>query len=179
MGGAAEHYSVTPDLAVYGKAVAGGWPVSVLAGSAELMDHFGTGRVNHSGTFNASVMACAAVSATLTALEADPPYTRIAEHGSALMTGIRESAQRHEVPLMVEGLPAAFHVAFGPLYRYENYQDLSQRDTARYVRLAADLADGGVWVAPRGIWYVSAAHSPEDLGLALSRIDDVFSRFEQ
>ena len=62
LGGAAERFGVTPDLATYGKAMAGGFPVAGLAGRGDLMERFATG-VNHSGTFNASVMACAAVTA--------------------------------------------------------------------------------------------------------------------
>jgi glutamate-1-semialdehyde 2,1-aminomutase len=49
LGGAAEYFGVTPDLAVYGKALAGGWPVAALVGRADLMDLIGQG-VNHSGT---------------------------------------------------------------------------------------------------------------------------------
>src|SRR5690606_4269085 len=37
LGGAAQRYGVTPDLATYGKAMAGGWPVAALAGRADLM----------------------------------------------------------------------------------------------------------------------------------------------
>ena len=37
LGGAAERFGVVPDLATYGKAMAGGWPVAALAGRADLM----------------------------------------------------------------------------------------------------------------------------------------------
>ncbi|HVR32557.1 MAG TPA: hypothetical protein VMS74_07590 [Acidimicrobiia bacterium] len=49
LGGAVERYGVRPDLATYGKAMAGGWPVAALAGSRPMMERFGTGEVNHSG----------------------------------------------------------------------------------------------------------------------------------
>ena len=72
LGGAAERFGVTPDLAIYGKAIAGGFPVSAIAGKAEFMQRFGTGEVNHSGTFNACVMAAAAVVASLRVLRCRP-----------------------------------------------------------------------------------------------------------
>ena len=78
---------VVPNLATYGKAMAGGWPVSALAGDAGLMAKFGTGEVNHSGTFNSSVMAMAATVATLGVLLDEPPYPKVREHGLALMEG--------------------------------------------------------------------------------------------
>lgn len=179
LGGASEHFGIVPDLAVYGKAVAGGWPVSALAGSAELMDLFGTGAVNHSGTFNASVMASAAVSATLGVLRADPPYERVARHGTALMEGIRNLAAQNDLPISVQGHPAAFSVSFGPDVPFRNLRDLEQRDTEKYARFANDLASEGVWVAPRGIWYVSAVHDDEILKTTLDRVDAAMKRFRR
>ena len=171
LGGAAEHFGVTPDLAVYGKALAGGWPVSALAGRRELMERFGTGEVNHSGTFNASVMGSAAVNATLTLLLDDPPYDRIDSHGRQLMVELVDVGRTHDVPLRVQGLPAAFHVSFGPPEPVRNLAGLDHLDLARYARLSHVLAKHGVWVAPRGIWFVSAAHTDAELTEVLERFD--------
>jgi glutamate-1-semialdehyde 2,1-aminomutase len=174
-GGAAQRFGVTPDLAIYGKAVAGGWPVAAIAGRRELLELFGTGQVNHSGTFNASVMASAAVSATMDVLRQEAPYTAVEEHGTALMTGLRGIGERHGAPLHVQGLPAAFHVSFrsdgaAPL-DVVDHATLQSLDLARYTRFSRTLAAHGIWVAGRGIWYVSAAHGPAELADALDRFD--------
>lgn len=174
LGGAAERFDVVPDLATYGKAMAGSWPVAALAGGAQLMERFGTGEVTHAGTFNANVMGMAATSATLAALEADPPYGRLEELGSTLMAGIRERGEAHGVPLHVQGLPMAFHVAFGETAAIDA-RGLAAFDTARYRRLVDRLVDHGVWVARRGIWYVSAAHREREVRVALERLDDALS----
>lgn len=170
LGGGAGRYGVTPDLATYGKAIAGGFPVAALVGRADLMSRFGTGEVNHSGTFNSSVMATAAVTATLTSLLEDPPYDRIAEHGNALMAGLREVAAEHDVPLRVAGLPQAFHVSFGDA-EVTDYRSLQQLDLARYETLASALVEHGIWVTGRGVWYVSASHGQRELDTALTRFD--------
>ncbi|MGI5175117.1 aspartate aminotransferase family protein [Dactylosporangium sp. CA-152071] len=175
LGGAAARYGVTPDLATYGKAMAGGWPVAALAGHAHLMERFGTGEVNHSGTFNGSVMAAAAVVATIDLLTSDPPYERIAEHGTALMAGLLELADKHQVPLRVQGVPMAFHASFGPREPVTDHRELRNLDLARYARFAEVLAGYGVWVAGRGIWYVSAAHGPRELATTLERVDDALN----
>ena len=171
LGGAARRYGVTPDLATYGKAMAGGWPVAALAGRADLMERFGTGEVNHAGTFNGSVMAAAAVVATLDVLTTDPPYERIAAHGTALMAGLTALGQKHGIPLRVQGVPMAFHASFGPPEPVRDYAGLRRLDLDGYARFAADLALYGVWVAGRGIWYVSAAHGDAELVAALERVD--------
>jgi glutamate-1-semialdehyde 2,1-aminomutase len=170
LGGAVQRFGVTPDLATYGKAMAGGWPVAALAGRADLMDRFGTGEVNHSGTFNGSVMATAAIDATIRQLRDDPPYQRITEHGAALMAGLRELGERHGLPLRVAGLPMAFHVSFGDA-DVTDYRTLQRLDLARYEGLAAALVDHGIWVTGRGVWYVSDSHGAAELDAALTRFD--------
>lgn len=169
-GGAAERYGVTPDLATYGKAMAGGWPVSALAGPAAMMERFGTGKVNHSGTFNASVMASAATVATLRRLLEDPPYARIAGRGRRLMEGLGGLASDHDLDLNVQGVPMAFHAGFGdgPV---TDYRSLGRLDADRYNDFTNALVDHGVWVANRGIWYLSAAHEETDIDETLERVE--------
>jgi glutamate-1-semialdehyde 2,1-aminomutase len=168
LGGAAARFGTTPDLAVYGKAMAGGWPVAALAGRASLMELFGSGGVNHAGTFNANVMGVAATLATLDVLESDPPYDRIERIGSQVMDALRELAAAASVPLQVRGLPVAFHASFGD-GEVRDFRDLQRLDAQRYRRFAARLVEEGVWVAGRGIWYVSAAHGEREVEVTLER----------
>jgi glutamate-1-semialdehyde 2,1-aminomutase len=169
LGGAAARFGTTPDLAVYGKAMAGGWPVAALAGRASLMELFGSGGVTHAGTFNANVMGVAATVATLEVLESEPPYDRIERIGSQLMDALRELAADASVPLRVRGLPVAFHASFGDDGDVRDFRDLERLDASRYQRFAARLVEEGVWVAGRGIWYVSAAHGEGEVEVTVER----------
>jgi glutamate-1-semialdehyde 2,1-aminomutase len=170
LGGAAERFGVVPDLAVYGKAMAGGWPAAAVAGSAELMERFGSGEVNHSGTFNGNVMAAAATIATLDLLRSERPHARIEQLGARLMVELRTLADEASVELRLRGFPVAFHASFGDgdVYDLRGVQAL---DAAGYKRLAGRLVDAGVWVAARGIWYVSAAHGERELDVTLERAE--------
>ena len=170
MGGAVERFGVTPDLATYGKAMAGGWPVAALAGREELMDQFADGVV-HAGTFNASVMACAAVVATLRLLREDPPHSRVEAHGEAVMQGISDLAKSHDIPLRVQGFGMAFHTSFGDEDVVHDFRELQRLDLERYSRLAGHLVDHGIWVAGRGIWYVSTTHGDRERDEVLNRFD--------
>ncbi len=176
LGGASERYRVTPDLATYGKAMAGSWPVAAVAGSAELMEPFGTGEVNQSGTFNANVMGMAAVTATLRHLADDPPYEQLERVGTTLMEGLRKLGEASGLPLQVQGLPMAFHVSFGD-GAVTDYRSLQTRDADRYRKLADALVAEGVWVARRGVWYVSAAHGEEEVEVTLERAEAALGRF--
>ena len=60
-GGAQGRYGVTPDLTTMGKALGNGFPISVLAGRADVMDHLGPkGDVLFAGTFAGQTLNVAA-----------------------------------------------------------------------------------------------------------------------
>lgn len=172
-GGATERFGVTPDLATYGKALAGSWPVGALVGPATMMERFGTGEVNHSGTFNANVMGMAAVVATLRHLSEEPPYEQLAEVGSRLMQGLRDLSRGVGAPLRIQGLPMAFHASFGE-HEIRDYGDLEHVDGDRYGKLVDRLIENGIWVAGRGIWYLSAAHGDHEIDMTLERAEAAF-----
>ncbi|MGH8946741.1 MAG: aspartate aminotransferase family protein [Acidimicrobiia bacterium] len=174
-GGVAELYGVIPDLATYGKAMAGSWPVGALAGPAHLMERIGTGEVTHAGTFNANVMGMAAVAATLRLLEESPPYPEMEKTGTRLMEGLGDIASRLGLPLRLQGWPMAFHASFGEGVEVWDHRDLARLDSARYRELAARLIDNGVWVASRGIWYLSAAHGDQEVEVTLDRAETTLS----
>jgi glutamate-1-semialdehyde 2,1-aminomutase len=178
LGGAAERYGVQPDLAIYGKAMAAGYPCAAIAGRRDLFAQVATGVVTHAGTFNGNVIAAAAVLASLDELASGEVYQRVGAVGTALMTALRACAGDLLPDLRLQGLPMAFHSSFGtgdePV---TSYGQLKQRDQERYARLAVALFDQGVWVARRGIWYVSAAHSEADVTETVDRVEAAFKAF--
>ncbi len=124
------------------------------------MERFGRG-VNHSGTFNGNVISMAATVAAVTELTRDDnaAYKRIDKSGTMLMDGLREIAERHDLPLVIQGFPAAFFVGFsedGPFSDATQFADQVDRDL--YERFALAMLERGVRVLERGLWYVSAVH---------------------
>ncbi|MDX1893062.1 aspartate aminotransferase family protein [Mycolicibacterium sp. 050158] len=172
LGGAAERFDVSPDLAVYGKAMAAGWPCAALVGRGELFSDVATGALTHAGTFNGNTIATAAVLASLDELEDRSVYRHVESVGTALIDGLTALLEHHEVPVKLQGLPMAFHARFDtssePLTSFAQVQAL---DGERYGRFATKLIDAGIWVAYRGIWYVSAAHTGADVDETLKRFD--------
>lgn len=176
LGGAAERFGVTPDLAVYGKAMAAGWPCAALVGRAELLTDVASGALTHAGTFNGNTIATAAVLASLDELEDRSVYRHVETVGAVLMSGLTALLEHHGVPLRLQGLPMAFHARFDdstePITRFEQLQNI---DADRYARFAVELIDAGIWVASRGIWYVSAAHNDDDIAETLKHFDAVLT----
>ncbi len=173
--GAQGRFGVTPDLATFGKAMAGGFPNAALVGKAVYMRLFEEG-VNHSGTFNSNVISMAATAAALEQLQSDEAaiYGHLESIGTSLMAGIREIAQRTGVPLLVTGLPTAFHLSFTDVEKIEDYRGLiSNCDQKRYERFAVGMLERGVRLLERGIWYVSTTHTDTHVEKTLETVEEV------
>ena len=63
-GGAQSLLGVTPDLTILGKAIAGGLPLSVVAGKRDVMELIEQRRVLHAGTYNGHPISLAAARAS-------------------------------------------------------------------------------------------------------------------
>ncbi len=71
LGGAQELYGIRPDLSLFAKALGAGFPVAALAGRRDIMELFGSGGVNHSGTYNANLVSLSAALAAIRELSAN------------------------------------------------------------------------------------------------------------
>ena len=157
-GGAQQRLGVIPDLATFGKAIANGFPVSALAGRADLMDQMATGGVLHGGSYNALPAAMAAVVATLNELNKSETFSGLEQQGRKLMTGIKGALADAGVEAQVQGFPQIFHVALGASSPFSNYRDSLAADKARYINFTTTLLSHGVRALERGAWFLSTAH---------------------
>jgi len=86
-GGAQELFGVTPDLATFGKGLANGYPVSAVAGRADVMQMME--EVFFSFTFGGELLSLAAAKATLEKLKREPVVARIGALGEGLKSTVR------------------------------------------------------------------------------------------
>ena len=170
-GGAQQRFGVTPDLAIFAKAIANGFPVAAITGRADLMDMFATGGVLHGGTFNSQPVTMAAMVATQSALTPEH-YERTSTYGTRLQNGVREALSAAGIKAQVTGFPLMFHVAFGLDQPAQRYRDLARSDKAGYTRFAVALLRRGVRVLERGAWFVSSEH---DDGVVDQTLETVYA----
>jgi glutamate-1-semialdehyde 2,1-aminomutase len=170
-GGAQELFGVTPDLSIFAKAIANGFPVAAIVGRAGLIDMFATAGVLHGGTFNSQPVAMAAMVATQNALTPEH-FAKTGERGLRLQTGIREALAAAGIKAQITGFPLVFHVAFGLDRPARNYRDIAAADKATYVKFAVALLQRGVRVLERGAWFVSSAHDDAVIDATLDAVRD-------
>lgn len=169
LGGAAAHFGVTPDLATYAKAMAAGFPAAAIAGTVDVLDHPAADSVVYQGTYNGNRVATAAILATMEALSQPGVYEAMYARGQRLMEGIRAAAAEFDAPIQLDGLPTAFWMSLGRGDGATDHRGASRRNHAAYARFAARLHEAGIWVNLRGNWYLSAAHTDEDIEETLAR----------
>lgn len=173
IGGAVTRYGVRPDLVVLAKAIAGGYPLAAVAGRADIIDRTGTGVV-HSGTYNGNPVVLAAGGATLDALAEPGVYEDFERHGRALADGIRQSFSREGVPATVNQTGPVVQCIPG-VARAKTFSDFMAADQQFYDRLTIEMLRRGVFTLPGGRWYISTAHTAEDITQTIAVIDEALT----
>lgn len=178
-GGAQEYYGVVPDIAAFGKVVAGGFPLACVAGPRAIMRHFDAALegtpdyVWQAGTFNGNAIACAAGLATLAELRKPGTYERLFRTGTRLREGLAAAARRHGLAAQVSGEPPVFDIFFTdrPILDYRATLT-ADRDLIR--RFNQELVRRGVVKAVNKI-YVSLAHTEADVEETIGVFDEVLA----
>ncbi len=175
LGGAQDFYSVTPDLATFGKAMASGFPISFFGGKRELMELVANGAVLHAGTYNSNNPSIAAAVATLTVLEAGGAqlYERLRGLGLRLKRGLEEAARLSGYQVLVTGPGQVIHMSFTDRRSTVNFRDTLECDSKQYGEFVKRMLDRGIRLIGRGIWYLSVAHTEQDIEHAISVASEV------
>lgn len=168
-GGAQERYGVVPDLATFAKAVGAGTPLSVLAGRSEYMDRIAAGHVVHAGTLNGNPLSLAAAKAALDVLRSHGAsgYERLRSRGERLRAGLESILQSHGFPVSTSGDGAVFSLSFVETPP-RNYRDTLAAPGGLYQEFALAMLDEGIVLLPDGRWYLSFAHTDDDIEATLA-----------
>lgn len=182
-GGAQEYFGVTPDLATYGKAIGGGFPVSAVAGRAEILalanpvKFSGPDLVYISGTLNGNPVGAAAGVATLEVLREPGVYAQLWARSSRLKTEVEAVAKRLGIGLQLAG--------FGPVLRsvftdreVKSHADLKSGDPVKNDKFCRALLRRGVFWNPDKT-YVSTAHTDEDIARTIQAAEESLRELAQ
>lgn len=176
-GGAQGAFGLRPDLSTFAKAMANGAPIGAFVGRREVMQVLEGGKVRHAGTYNASPLCLAAAAATLDVLQRNggEVYGRLKALGERLIEGLRELVTRLEIPVVVQGTGSMLQLYMTRLPRIRTYREAMASDRALFRRFAHGMITRGVFVHPDVFehWFVSAAHTEDDVARILDVAEDV------
>ncbi len=157
-GGAQELYGVTADLCTFAKAVANGYPISILAGREEIMRKVGKG-VAHGGTYTAHPVSLAAAEKTLQILAETDALEKLANYGTRLRNGKSAILKARGIAHSFVGHPSMSGLYFAA-QPPRTYRDWKGSDYTFYDAVARVLHDERILCEPdsREPWFMSAAH---------------------
>jgi glutamate-1-semialdehyde 2,1-aminomutase len=179
-GGAQEYYGVTPDLCTLGKVVGGGYPLSAIAGKAEIMAHFDKAKVGAEGfmpqigTLSGNPIASVAGLATLKILKRPGAYQKLHATGSAIRTGLENALQSAGIPAVVKGEPVMFDAYFTNRAKVDDYRDtldVNPKVTRRFNDL---LRERGIFKGDSK-FYISLAPDEKDVRHAVNAFQEAAS----
>ncbi|MGH2644514.1 MAG: aspartate aminotransferase family protein, partial [Chitinophagaceae bacterium] len=173
IGGAQQYFRVTPDISIFAKAMASGYPISAVVGKREWMRVIEESRVIHAGTMNSGNTSVAAALTTIKILEKENAYDRLFDYGKRLMEGLRNAAKDSEQNLLVQGPGPMFNIAFTSLTKVKDYRDTLTFDKPKMRKFIAGMHDKGIRIIGRGLWYIGLAHTKDEIDLAIGKASEV------
>jgi len=178
LGGAQAQLGVTPDIATFGKALAGGLPMGAVAGRKQIMDYLLDRRVIGAGTFNGYPLGVASSLVTLRILERDDgaSYLKIDRLQKRLMDGLRQIMTSRGLPTLIQGPRGVFYHDFLDKDVAYSVRDLAGGDADKQGRFRTLMSEEGILLMWRGRWYVTPAHSDADVDRALEAAEKAVSR---
>jgi glutamate-1-semialdehyde 2,1-aminomutase len=196
MSGAQGYFGVTPDLTVFGKAVAGGYPsAGGLGGKDEYMQYLAAGikagggtKALVGGTMAANPLSAAAGFWTLEEIAKTDACARAGAAGDRLTAGLQRLIDEYDLPFVAFNQGSICHLETvatmlmhidikRPWKIKKTIEEAHTRKRAMEEMGAAYMAEGLVTLAGSRL-YTSAADTDEVVDEALARFERVFRNVE-
>jgi glutamate-1-semialdehyde aminotransferase len=169
LGGAQKKYGVTPDLSVFGKAMANGYSIGAVTGRADIMKR-GENDVFVSSTFFPNSLSYVAALKTIEILQRDQVLESIESVGRDYMTRVQEVIGRSRLGIRLSGLPQMNFLTFekDPEKRYKKWRN----DFFTY------LIRKGIFLQPYHHAYICHRHTREDIDFTVQEIGSAIEWIE-
>ncbi len=173
-GGAQEKFGVVPHMATFAKSLSNGYPISLIAGSEEIMQIVGPKMVVHGGTYAGNPVSLTAANATLTELKKEPVFSHLERYGQELMKGLRELFEECKIDAIVQGYPEMFQFLITSLDEVTNFRDLARVDFDMYAKIHFELLCRGVMIDEDNgePMFTCYSHNKRDLKQTLTAFGD-------
>tara|TARA_B100000959_G_scaffold149771_1_gene157100 strand:+ start:1830 stop:3104 length:1275 start_codon:yes stop_codon:yes gene_type:complete len=175
-GGAQSIFNIKPDLTTLGKIIGGGLPAAAFGGRKDIMSHLSPeGPVYQAGTLSGNPIAMCAGLTTLESLETKNFYTSINSKCDALMSGMKQIAQKYHLPLEVIHYGGMFGFTFNKNGPAENFKEIMQSDIKLFKKFFHGMLQENIYFAPSAFesGFMSSAHTQNEIDLTLMATEKV------
>ena len=195
LSGAQGYFGIDPDLTIFGKVIAGGYPgAGGVGGHEDCMAHLGAGldssgkkvkKALCGGTVAATPLSCIAGYTTICEIEKRNACEVAGRMGDRLTKGLQELIRKHDLPFVAFNQGSVCHLdSVGTMHfaidwsRPWQLPKILKETGRRQIEMehigAAYMAEGLVTLAGSRL-YTSAAYTEEMIDDVLSRFDRVFA----
>ena len=195
-GGAQGYYGIDPDLTIFGKIIAGGFPgAGGVGGHRDVMAHLGAGldssgkKVSKAlcgGTLAATPVSCVAGYYTLCEIEKRNACEVAGRMGDRLTKGLKASIRKYNLPFVAFNIGSVCHLDNAGTMHFaidwtkpwqlpHILKETGIRQKEMEHMGAAYMAEGLITLAGTRL-YTSAAYTEEMIDDVISRFDRVFSQ---
>ncbi len=165
VGGAQEYFGLVADLSTFSKAMANGFPISAVVGRADILQ--GLGQTHMSSTYYANPAEMVAAITTISILRSTDSLATVWRLSELFCEGMRSLLKKHRVPAEMRGFDIS------PLLEFQDNEGVPAQELK--VRFFQQTVQNGVLFHPNHQWYLSAAHTVEDIEETLRVCDRAFS----
>ncbi len=163
LGGTWEPIGVRPDLSAFSKAIANGHPLAAVAGQDSLRE--AVQQIFATGSFWFAAAPMAAAVATITTLRETDGIAAMVAAGEKLRHGLATQAETYGLRVRQTGPVQMPFLTFAGDVAYQ-----------RANLFTSEAVKRGVYLHPRHNWFLSAAHTTEDINEALEVTDVAFAK---
>ena len=198
MSGAQGYFGIDPDLTIFGKVIAGGYPgAGGIGGKAEYMKYLSAGLSGEAknpkaligGTMAATPISCVAGYHTLCEIEDSGAIPKAGAMADRLIAGVNEVIKKYDLPFVAFNQGSVCHVDTTGTMHYcidwsKPWQIPSVLNATSFGKKemehigAAYMAEGFVTLAGNRL-YTSAAYDEDMIDDVINRFDKVFSNCVQ
>src|SRR5271157_503038 len=187
--GAQGYFNIKPDITVFGKCIAGGYPMAGwVGGRKDIISYCAAGiesgkkRAYVGGTLSANPLSCVAGYWYIKEMERTNAPVLAGRAGDRLAKGLQESVDRWHVPYVVYSQGSIVHLeTAGAMFVDMNDPEAMKSATARKAMMeemgAAYMAEGIITIGGSRV-YTMAAHTDDVIDDAIERFDRIFSKSE-
>lgn len=193
--GAQGYFGVDPDLTIFGKVIAGGYPgAGAIGGHRDCMQHLGAGldssgkkikKALCGGTMAATPISCCAGYYTLEEIERTGACEKAGRMADRLIEGLKASVKKHDLPFVIFNQGSICHVdTVGTMHYSIDWskpwklpkvlKETSRRQKEMEYMGAAYTAEGIITLAGSRL-YTSAAYDEAMIDDLIARFDKVFA----